>query len=141
MFDFENNISARLTESLVQIELLVTLEEYCGGEGVFEGGDGGAAYSMIFSHVLMALYEQEIIGEDAFLHWEAAKQSDDEEDKVRVQSTTHVKISVFSLAEVPVRSSQKSVIFIIFLQKMDLSFQIKKHLILKNCSTGQNTVQ
>ena len=29
VFDFENNISARVRESLVQIELLVTLEEYC----------------------------------------------------------------------------------------------------------------
>ena len=38
---------------VVQVELLLTLEEYCSDEGVFEGsGESGAPFAAVFPKIL-----------------------------------------------------------------------------------------
>lgn len=69
-----------LKEEEDQIELLLTLEEYCGSKGPF-AGERGRMYVPIFSHILMQLYELEIISEPVFLTWEREKEDDDDDDK------------------------------------------------------------
>ena len=66
-----------------QVELLLTLEEYCADEGVFEGaGEAGALFGPVFAQVLQQLYDADIVGEDAFSAWAGEKEHADEEDKV-----------------------------------------------------------
>lgn len=46
----------------LQVELLLTLEEYCSGEAVFEAdGGGGRAYDSIFAQVLKELYDTDVV--------------------------------------------------------------------------------
>ncbi len=46
-----------------QVDLLLTLEEYCSCEGVFEAdGGAGACYGSIFAHLLRQLYDSEVVG-------------------------------------------------------------------------------
>ena len=64
------------------MELLLTLEEFCGEEGDFEGtGERGAAYAAIFPQMLKLLYELDVAGEEAILAWAAEKEYADEEEK------------------------------------------------------------
>lgn len=45
-----------------QVELLLTLEEYCNCEGVFEAdGGGGAHYVPLFAHILRQLYDTDVV--------------------------------------------------------------------------------
>jgi NDP-sugar pyrophosphorylase family protein len=65
-----------------QVELLLTLEEFCGEEGDFEGtGEKGAAFAAIFPQLLKLLYERDIVGEEALLAWAEEKTHADEEEK------------------------------------------------------------
>ena len=48
-------IAAVMPSLSLQIEVLVTLEEYCGGEGTFEGPDSGALYTPFFGHLLIPI--------------------------------------------------------------------------------------
>ena len=65
-----------------QVELLLTLEEFCGEEGDFEGtGEKGVAFAAIFPQLLKLLYERDIIGEEAILAWAEEKAHADEEEK------------------------------------------------------------
>ena len=65
-----------------QVELLLTLEEFCGEEGDFEGtGEQGAAFSGIFPQLLKLLYELDIAGEEALLAWAEEKTYADEDEK------------------------------------------------------------
>lgn len=79
----------------MQIELLLTLEEYCAGDGAFSG-ESGHLYTPIFSHILMLLYETEIIQESAFLTWESEKQDDEEDDKVCAPPTSLAYLEIGS---------------------------------------------
>lgn len=65
-----------------QVELLLTLEEFCGEEGDFEGtGEQGVAYAGIFPQLLKLLYELDIAGEEAILAWADEKTHADEDEK------------------------------------------------------------
>ncbi|KAF8069524.1 translation initiation factor eIF-2B subunit epsilon [Scenedesmus sp. PABB004] len=78
-----------------QVELLLTLEEFCSEEGVFEapegGGapsgaaaapSGGAAFAPLFANLLQLLYDGEVVEEAAVTSWAAEKEHADEADKV-----------------------------------------------------------
>ena len=67
-----------------QVELLLTLEEYCLGEGVFEGGarfGAGAAFAEVFPQLLNQLYQADVLTEEAIFAWADEKQHADEEEK------------------------------------------------------------
>eukprot|EP00198_Chlamydomonas_reinhardtii_P001454 XP_001690790.1 predicted protein [Chlamydomonas reinhardtii] len=65
-----------------QVELLLTLEEYCSCEGVFEAdGGGGARYAPLFAHLLRQLYDCDVVGEDALLAWADEKAAADAEER------------------------------------------------------------
>ncbi|KAL4515961.1 hypothetical protein Ndes2437A_g06674 [Nannochloris sp. 'desiccata'] len=65
-----------------QVELLLTLEEFCGEEGDFEGtGEKGVAFAAIFPQLLKLMYERDVIGEEALLAWAEEKTHADEEEK------------------------------------------------------------
>lgn len=66
-----------------QVELLLTLEEFCGEEGDYEGtGERGAAFSDIFPQLLHKLYDLDIISEEAVLKWAAEKEHAEEDEKI-----------------------------------------------------------
>lgn len=65
-----------------QVEVLLTLEEFCGEEGVFSKGDHGKAYVPVFLLMLQLLYQQDIISEEAFLDWAREKEHAEEEEKM-----------------------------------------------------------
>ena len=65
-----------------QVEVLLTLEEFCGEEGVFSNGDHGKTYIPVFLLLLQLLYQQDIISEEAFLDWAREKENAEEEEKV-----------------------------------------------------------
>lgn len=65
-----------------QVDLLLTLEEYCSCEGVFEAdGGAGACYGSIFAHLLRQLYDSEVVSEDALLAWADEKAHADPEER------------------------------------------------------------
>jgi NDP-sugar pyrophosphorylase family protein len=65
-----------------QVELLLTLEEFCGEEGDFEGtGEKGAAFAAIFPQLLKLLYQEDIVGEEALLAWAEEKTHADDDEK------------------------------------------------------------
>ncbi|KAK9914949.1 hypothetical protein WJX75_002748 [Coccomyxa subellipsoidea] len=66
-----------------QVDLLLTLEEFCGEEGVFEGtGEQCGLFSAVFAKVLQLLYDAEVVSEDAFLKWADEKAHAEAEDRV-----------------------------------------------------------
>jgi translation initiation factor eIF-2B subunit epsilon len=74
----------------VQVELLLTLEEFCDEEGVFEvkqprkdttSTAGGAAFSPLFANLLQLLYDAEVVEEGAVTAWAAEKEHAPEEEK------------------------------------------------------------
>lgn len=66
-----------------QVELLLTFEEFCSAEGVFEGGGAnGAAFAPLFAQVLKMLYDVDIVSEDAFMAWADEKAHADESERV-----------------------------------------------------------
>jgi hypothetical protein len=76
-----------LQEDEDQFELLMTLDEYCSGHGLFSGdfsGDGpvGRMYLPIFSNVLFELWDQDLLKEQVARDWRDAKIEDDEDDRV-----------------------------------------------------------
>lgn len=81
-----------LQEDEDQLDLLITLEEYCGGKGLFAGDSGsGDLYVPIFGNVLWELYDMDIITEDVFLDWESQKLRDeaDEAEEQVLSLTMH----------------------------------------------------
>lgn len=65
-----------------QVEVLLTFEEWCGEEGDFEGaGEAGAAFAGVFPQALKALYDLDVIGEEALLQWAEEKAHASEEEK------------------------------------------------------------
>lgn len=76
-----------------QVELLLTLEEFCSEEGVFEsaaaaGSDnssGGASFAPLFANLLQLLYDGEIVEEGAITNWAAEKEHADDSEKVFLQ--------------------------------------------------------
>ncbi|KXZ48102.1 hypothetical protein GPECTOR_30g197 [Gonium pectorale] len=70
-----------------QVELLLTLEEYCNCEGVFEAdGGGGALYAPIFAHILRQLYDTDVVSEESLLAWADEKAAADPEERRYVEA-------------------------------------------------------
>ncbi|KAF5828895.1 hypothetical protein DUNSADRAFT_16852 [Dunaliella salina] len=70
----------------LKVELLLTFEEYCSLEGVFEAqGENGKAFAEIFEPMLKIIYDAEIVSEEAILAWADEKQLAEEEEKVFVK--------------------------------------------------------
>ncbi|XRB22198.1 translation initiation factor eIF-2B subunit epsilon [Pseudoscourfieldia marina] len=67
-----------------QVELLLTLEEFCGEEEDFQGMHG-ALYAPIFPDVLKEMYGADVLTERAILKWAEEKRGADEEDLVFVK--------------------------------------------------------
>lgn len=75
--------------------MLLTLEEFCGEEGVFEqpesadssssGAAGGAVFAPLFANLLQLLYDGEVVEEAAITNWAAEKEHADESEKVFLQ--------------------------------------------------------
>ena len=55
-----------------QVELLLTLEEFCGEEEDFQGMHG-ELYAPIFPHVLKEMYEADVLTDEAILKWAEEK--------------------------------------------------------------------
>jgi translation initiation factor eIF-2B subunit epsilon len=65
-----------------QVEVLLTLEEFCGGEGEFENtGEHGSLFEKIFPQLLKVMYELEIVSEQALLVWAEEKEHATEHEK------------------------------------------------------------
>lgn len=70
-----------------QVELLLTLEEFCAEEGDFEGtGEHGRAFKTIFPQLLKVLYELDIVSEESFMAWAKEKEHAEEEEKEFLRS-------------------------------------------------------
>jgi len=71
------------TTIATKVELLLTLEEYCAEEGVFEGaGEAGPLFATVFAQLLQFLYEGDVVDEEAFSAWAGEKQHADESERV-----------------------------------------------------------
>lgn len=69
-----------------QVEVLLTLEEFCGGEGEFENtGEHGDLFESIFPQLLKVMYELDIISEHAILVWAEEKEHASEHEKKFLQ--------------------------------------------------------
>ncbi|KAL6773796.1 hypothetical protein ACKKBG_A22530 [Auxenochlorella protothecoides x Auxenochlorella symbiontica] len=66
-----------------QVEVLLTLEEFCSAEGDYEAtGEHGPVFAHIFAQLLKALYDEDILTEEAILQWAAEKSLAEEDEKV-----------------------------------------------------------
>lgn len=76
-----------------QVELLLTMEEFCGEEGVFQlpphlqghqqgTGSSGAAFAPLFANLLQLLYDVDLVEEAAINAWAEEKQHADEDEKI-----------------------------------------------------------
>ncbi|CAG9467533.1 unnamed protein product [Pedinophyceae sp. YPF-701] len=66
-----------------QVDLLLTLEEFCSEEGVFSGtGEYGAALGGVFQEILQLLYSTDVVSEDALLAWADEKAQATEDERV-----------------------------------------------------------
>jgi translation initiation factor eIF-2B subunit epsilon len=70
-----------------QVELLLTLEEYCAGEGVFEGAGepAGPLFSAVFAQLLQQLYDADVVDEPAFEAWAGEKAEADADERVYLE--------------------------------------------------------
>ncbi|KAI8107409.1 hypothetical protein M9435_002440 [Picochlorum sp. BPE23] len=65
-----------------QVEVLLTLEEFCNEEGDFEtSGEKGKFFAEIFPQLLKIMYELDVITEQAFLAWAEEKELASEHEK------------------------------------------------------------
>jgi translation initiation factor eIF-2B subunit epsilon len=71
------------------VELLLTLEEFCGTEGVFEADSSGTAFAPLFANLLQLLYDGEVVEEAAITSWAAEKEHADESEKLFLQKVRH----------------------------------------------------
>ena len=66
-----------------QVELLLTLEEFCSAEGDYElSGEHGAVFAHVFPQLLKTLYDLDIVSEEALQQWASEKELADEQEKV-----------------------------------------------------------
>jgi translation initiation factor eIF-2B subunit epsilon len=63
-----------------QVEMLLTLEEYCSEDEVFRGM-GGALLVPAFAKILHMLYDMDVLSEVSVLAWAREKEGAEEEDK------------------------------------------------------------
>ena len=63
-----------------QVEMLLTLEEYCSEDEVFRGM-GGALLVPAFAKILHMLYDMDVLSEVSVLAWAREKEHAEEEDK------------------------------------------------------------
>jgi len=70
-----------LREEDDQVDLLLTLEEFCGAEGDF-ASERGATFAPMFCQVLQIMYDMDIISEEACEAWAGEKEHAEEEEKV-----------------------------------------------------------
>ena len=65
-----------------QVEVLLTLEEFCSGEGDFEeSGEKGTTFVHIFPQMLKVMYELDILTEEALFVWAEEKALASEQEK------------------------------------------------------------
>jgi translation initiation factor eIF-2B subunit epsilon len=67
-----------------QVELLLTLEEYCAGGGAFRGAlaaGAASAAAAAFAQLLQLLYKEDVLSEEAVLAWADEKEGADEKDR------------------------------------------------------------
>ena len=66
-----------------QVELLLTLEEFCGEEGCFAStiSAHGALFAAVFKELLHLLYEADVVDEDALLAWADEKAEADASER------------------------------------------------------------
>ena len=66
-----------------QVELLLTLEEFCGEEGCFAStvSAHGKSFAAVFKELLHALYEAEVVEEEALLAWADEKANADADER------------------------------------------------------------
>ena len=104
---------------VLQVELLLTMEEFCAEEGVFEpqeqqqqqqqgaapgeqqdaSSGGGAAFAPLFANLLQLLYDVDVLEEGAITAWAAEKEHADEEDKVFLRTALSGPIAGLEGAE------------------------------------------
>jgi translation initiation factor eIF-2B subunit epsilon len=70
-----------------QVELLLTLEEYCEEEGGFEN-EHGHQFEAVFVLVLKLLYDLDIVVEDAILSWADEKDLAEEQERKYLQKAS-----------------------------------------------------
>merc|ERR1712113_798835 len=63
-----------------EVELLLTFEEMCQEEGVFQNS-GGSAYVQVFQHTLKMLYDCDVLSEEGILSWADQKKNACKEDR------------------------------------------------------------
>lgn len=63
-----------------QVELLLTLEEYCAEEGDFSG-EQGAVFAPLFPQVIKLCYDHDLLTEEAILDWAHEKEHAGSEDR------------------------------------------------------------
>jgi hypothetical protein len=63
---------------VLQVDLLLTLEEFCGAEGDF-ANERGATFAPMFCQVLQILYDMDIISEEACEAWASEKENAEDE--------------------------------------------------------------
>jgi len=66
-----------------QVELLLTLEEFCGEEGCFSStvSAHGASFAAVFKELLHALYEADVVEEESLLAWADEKANADASER------------------------------------------------------------
>lgn len=65
-----------------QVEILLTLEDFCSGDGEFEStGEKGSAFASIFPQILKLMYELDILTEEAIDSWAREKEFASEQEK------------------------------------------------------------
>lgn len=103
----------------LQVELLLTMEEFCAEEGVFEPPEqqqssqqqqqrssSGAAFAPLFPNLLQRLYDAELVEEAAITAWAEEKQHADEDEKVFLNKVSE-RLCVFTC--VHLKQSSKEV--------------------------------
>jgi translation initiation factor eIF-2B subunit epsilon len=64
-----------------QVEVLLTLEEWCAGDGGV-GAGGGRAFAPLFAELLKTLYDADVVEEGALLAWADEKAGASPEERV-----------------------------------------------------------
>jgi len=70
-------LSRFITSDFEQVELIYTLEEYCGKDG-----EGYTTFHNLFQHVFHSLYENDVVEESAIMEWAESLANEGPEEQV-----------------------------------------------------------